>query len=427
MEIFRPHSEKQQSAILSTKKFTVLGTGIQYGKTLSGAVWMKRHIHTYVDKTDNFLILAPTYKILQQSTLPAFLSIMEGVGKYLEGKSIFKVNDGGTVYIRSANDPDSMVGITNVRAAWADEAGLLSLYAFENLQARCSFKEAPMMFTTSPYSLNWIYKDLIRPFKKGLREDVHLVQAASNENPYFPAEEYERRKRTMDPRRFRMIYGGEWERPEGLVYDCFSEEYNICPPIQLPTDTLYYGGIDWGFRDPFVIIIRAITIYGHQYDISEFYKTGLRPSDIVDIIAQKHRVFGVKRFFADPSRPEMIQECQSKKLPVIAADNSIQIGVDRYYELIKSGKYKVFSGMCPHLIDEIDSYHFPEEQDLKVDQNKSKAIEMPVDQNNHCLDAARYITMGTHAGTEKIAPKVPEQIQIAKRRIGTSSARYEQY
>lgn len=406
--IFRPHSQKQQDAILSDRKFTVLGTGIQYGKTTVGAVWLKRFIHTFIDKSDNFLILAPTYKILQQSTLPAFLSVMTGMGTYLKADSVFKVNDGGTVYIRSAKDPDSIVGITNIRAAWADEAGLLSLYAFENLQARCSFKNAPMIFTTSPYSLNWIYKDLIKPVRRGLRDDVCLIQAASNENPYFPAEEFENRKKTMDPRRFKMIYGGEWDRPEGLVLDCFSEEFNICKPWALPNDTSYYAGVDWGYRDPFVIIVRGITIYGDQFEVSEFYKSGLKPSQVIDIMEQKQTTFNIKRFFCDPSRPDMISECQARKIHAVAADNSIQYGIDKYYELINSRKYKIFEGACPHLQDEIDSYHYPEEQDLGPDQSKSKSFELPVDQSNHCIDAARYLTLGTHRSKEKFVPKVPE-------------------
>ncbi len=400
--VFRPHSLKQEQAILSNKKFNICGTGIQWGKTRVGAVWMKRKCHEFTSKDDNFIIGAPTYKIMMQSTLPAFLPLMAGCGHYLKSDNVFKINGGGTIYIRSMNDPDSIVGITNVRAFWGDEAGLFTLYSFENIQARCAFKDAPMMFTTSPYSLNWIYKDLIRPFKRGIRDDIFLVQASSSENPYFPQEEFERRKKTMDPRRFRMIFGGEWERPEGLVYDCFSEEDNIVDSFHLDQNhTSYYAGVDWGFRDPFVIVVRAISIFGDHYDVTEFYKTGMKPSDIIDTMVRFQSVYKIKNFFCDPSRPDMILECQTRGVPAIAADNDIKKGIDKYYELIKSKKYKVFRGQCPHLVDEIDSYHYPEEKDLRPDQSKAKNFEIPVDQNNHCCDAARYVTLGTHVSAEK--------------------------
>lgn len=406
---FTCHSKKQEDGIFSTKKITAALTGIQYGKTTIGAVWMRRQVHEHTSKSDNFLVCAPTYKILQQSTLPSFLSFMSGIGKFQKSDSIYKINGGGTVYIRSLSDADSIVGITDVRAAWADECGKLSLYAWENLQARASFKDAPIMLTSSPYSLNWVYKDIVRPVKKGQRlDEINLIQARSDENPYFPKSEYDQRKKTMDPRRFKMLYGGEWEQPEGIVYDCYDEELNTCDPFQLPSSTEYFGGIDWGYRDPFVLLIRGFSPYGDVFEVSEFYKTGLKPSEIVDVINQKWRVWGVKRFYCDPSRPDMIAELNSHKIPAVKADNDIQKGIDSYYELIKSRKYKIFRGKCPFLNDELDCYHYPEEVDLKPDQSKAKNFELPVDTNNHCLDAARYLTLGTHRSTIKHTPKVPE-------------------
>ena len=405
---FRPHSPKQEQALRANKKFNIVGTGIQWGKTSVGAVWLKRHIHQFTDKNDAFIILAPTYKILQQSTLPAFLRVMDGVGRYLKSDSVFDVYGGGRVYIRSAQNPDSIVGITNVRAAWADEAGLLTLYASENLQARCAFKQAPMIITTSPYSLNWLYKDLIRPAKKGTRDDVCLIQAASWENPYFPREEYERRKKTMDPRRFRMIFDGDWERPEGLVYDCFDENLNMVDPFPLPSATEYYAGIDWGFRDPFVLIVRAFSPYGDVFDVSEFYKTGLTPSQIVEVCRQKQTVYGIKRFYCDPSRPDMIEELGRNGVTAVGADNDIRKGIDAFYELIKSRKYKIFRDSCRNLQDELDTYHYPEEADLKPDQDKPRDFELPVDQNNHCCDAGRYLSIMTKRSGIKLAPRVPD-------------------
>lgn len=161
--IFKPHSLKQEQALFSTKPITICSTGIQWGKSTVGAMFIKKLMHTFTDSRDNFLITAPTYKIMQQATLPEFLRVMEGCGEYNKGDAVFKMHHGGTCWLRTGTDPDSVVGITNVRGVWGDEAGLFSLYFHENIQARASIKEAPIIYTTSPYSLNWIYTDYIRP------------------------------------------------------------------------------------------------------------------------------------------------------------------------------------------------------------------------------------------------------------------------
>lgn len=118
MQVFKPHSDKQDQAIFSKKKIVILATGIQFGKTTVGALRTKLAMHKHRDESDNFLITAPTYKILQQATLPEFLRVMKGLGEYSKGDAVFKMYNGGTAYFRTGTDPDSVVGITNVRHCW---------------------------------------------------------------------------------------------------------------------------------------------------------------------------------------------------------------------------------------------------------------------------------------------------------------------
>jgi PBSX family phage terminase large subunit len=404
--VFIPHSLKQQNAILSEAKTTLLCTGIQFGKTTAGSLWMKRLMHTYTDKTDNFIITSPNYKIMQQSTLPAFLKFMDGFGEYRKGDAIFEMHDGGVCYLRTATEPDSIVGITDVRGIWGDEAGKYSLYFWENMQARSSFKNCPIMLTTSPYSTNWVFKELIKPTKAGKREDVNLIQASSNENPHFPKEEFERRKRVMDFRRFAALYLGEFERMHGLVYDCFDDNIHQCDDFGLPSGTKYYAGVDWGHTDPFVIVVRAITPSGHHFQVSEFYKTRLTISDQIIAAKQKKQIFGIERFYADPSQPGSIEEFNRNGLPTVGADNDIRRGIDVHYELIRSGKFKIFKNTSPHSLDEYSTYHYPEPEDLDPDQDSKEAL--PVGQNDHSMDATRYVTISTvKVSTTKIRPKLP--------------------
>lgn len=394
---FIPHSDKQELAVLSDKPIVVLACGIQFGKTKSGAVKTKMMMHTYTDPTDNFLIVAPTYKIMQQSTLPEFLRIMDGYGTYSKGDSIFNMDGGGTCYFRTATDPDSIVGVTNVRFIWGDEAGLYSLYFWENMQARAAFKEAQIMLTTSPYTMNWLYKDIIRPFMKGRgdHENIELIQAASVENPYFPKSVWERNKATMDPRRFNSMFGGQWDKMEGLVYDLFDEETFVVDPFSLPKGTKFYGGVDWGYTNPFAMTIRAVTPDNFHYQVAEHYEQGLTIHDMVHVAKTIKQVWGVERFFCDPSSPANIEEFNRAGLGAVGADNDIRLGIDMHYHLMRDGKFKIFRGAHKYTTDEMETYHYPDDEEQRG-PNQDHRERLPVKRNDHLMDAIRYVSRHTH-------------------------------
>lgn len=410
--VFKPHSLKQEDLIFSEANLTVAGTGTQWGKSQAGTLWMQRQIFDNKDPKANFIIASPSYKIMQQSILPYFLTHIGPFGHYSKVDATFKFDGGGTVYFRTETDPDSIVGIPNVKAGWIDEAGKIRLYFWENYRARAAAKGAKTLLTTSPYTLNWLYKDIIKPKLNGKFTDneVTLIQAASWENPYHSLYNEEVRKKekdAMDARRFNMIYGGEWGNMVGLVYDCFDEDM-VIPAFTLPTGTVYYAGIDWGYTDPFVLVVRAITPSGHHFQVSEFVKTQMTITDIIEIARQKHRTFGIKHFYAGPDQPGYIEEFNRNGLPCIPADNDIRRGVDKHYELIKSDRYQIFQGTSPYTLDEMATYHYPEPAELKPDQSSKE--QKPVGQDDHCMDANRYCTIMTCVSAgQKHVPKVPSE------------------
>lgn len=401
-----PHSEQQERALSSEAPIMLLATGIQFGKTTVLGLRMKQAMHTYRDKLDNFIITSPTYKILSQSTLPPFLRYMDGCGKYHKQDNVFEMYGGGSCYFRTATDPDSVVGITNVRHIAADEAGLYSLYFWENIQARAAFKNAHIDLGTSPYSLNWVYKDLIRPKQKdyNARPDVDYIKAKSTDNPFFPKEYYERMRATMDERRFRSMFGGEWERHDGIVYNCFEDGENTCTPFELPAGTEYYAGIDFGYTAPFAMVVVGITPDKSFYQITEIYKTGLTVLDMIKLCKQKMQYYPIKTFYCDPSSPGNIEEMSRAGIPATAANNEIRKGIDLTYELMKSRRYKLFRGDNKFTIDELDAYHYPSEDEIKQDTEVDD--ELPVKQGDHLCDAIRYLVSAQYQGFHRREPVV---------------------
>lgn len=375
---------------------------------------MQRQLFTFMEERDNFIVAAPSYKILQQSIIPYFLYHLGPWGDYSKADAVFRVKRGGTCYFRTETDPDSIVGIPNVRAGWLDEAGKLRLYFWENYQARAASKGAKTLLTTSPYSRNWLYKDIIKPKLEGKFPEIKLIQAASWENPYHTLSDPKKRaeiRATMDPRRFDMIFGGEWGQMSGLVFDCFDEDRHTVDPFSLPPGTTFIGGIDWGYTEPFVNVQRAITPDGRHYQVSEYYKTGLTPSKCIDSMVEKAKVFGTKRYWCGHEQPGLIEEANRAfsqagiKCSAQKADFDLTRGNGLHYKLIASGKYKVFKGSSPNTLDEYSTYHYPDPKDLSPDQD-SKELK-PVGQYDHAMSANRFITIHESRSDLKHTPKSP--------------------
>lgn len=431
-DIFAAHSMKQERALFAQKRILLLGTGTQWGKTSVGAVRMKWKICEYPGPNNNFIITSPSYPTMAQSTLPPFLRVMQGYGTHDKKDNCFKLHRGGTVWLRTETDQDSIVGITNVRHIWCDEAGKYRLYFWENIQARADFFGCQVDLTTSPYALNWIYKDLIKPTQAGLRDDVDLISASSWENPYhslhdpdpkIQAQKIEDKLSTMDERRFKAIYGGSWEKMEGLVYDCWDDVENTIAPFALPPGTRYFAGIDWGYNpDPFALVIRGITPDGRHYGVSEFVKTKMTINDIIPLVRAKKYQYNIETFYCDPSQPASIEELNRNGCTAVGAKNDIRQGLDAHYELIKTRKYKHFTGAMAFTKDELETYHYPEPKDLKPDQNSKELL--PVDQGNHCLDAERYVTVMTYrTGHIRLTPHVNDGTRVKKETITDKLAR----
>jgi hypothetical protein len=406
--IFKPHSDKQENAIFSEKRIVLCSTGIQWGKTTVGAIRSKLLIHKHSTENCNHIITAPSYKILSQATTPEFLKIMIGCGEYKKADAVFEVNSGAKVFFRTATDPDSIVGITNVYSIWGDEAGLYPYYFWTNILGRSKLKQCPITLTTSLYSFNWVAKELIREYVRGLRDDLHLCQAESKENPYFPLEEYEKAKKTMNPSRFAMMYGGRPSKREGMVYECFDEDLNTCEPFDLPSDAQVWAGIDWGYTQPFSCSIVAKLSNQRYFLVSEFYQTRLTIDEIIDTLKQRTSIWNIQRFYAGPDQPGYIKALNKAGLPCSPAKNDVKEGVDHVYSLINAGKFQAFRGMCPNHMDEFENYHWPQLKDLKPDEDDKDPN--PVKQNDHSMDSLRYCLISIAKKlTNKTTVKVPKE------------------
>lgn len=309
------------------------------------------------------------------------------MGHFDRQRMILTGKSGFTIYFRSLDDPDSIEGIT-ADAVWLDEAGKMKRQAWVNALGRVSKTGGRILLTTTPYNLQFVYTDIYKPWKEKDVEhgynDIDVIQFSSPTNKYFPKESYEQGKRLLSTAEFERRYNGSFTRLKGLVYD---DIFDIAGDFkegvlidELPEFEYIVGGIDWGYEDPAVLIGVGVSTEGHVYVMDEFYRSKL---DVTEFrrMAQDFRLGNkVGYYYADKSRPENVKFFNSGGIPTNKANNDINWGISIIRSLIKAKKLHIHT-RCVNLLEEFRSYQM-EEDDAKK--------ELPVDENNHALDALRY-------------------------------------
>lgn len=411
--------QHQERAVFSKKRITALISGIQGGKTRVGGLWMSRKIAMHDEPKNTFIVAGPNFKLMEKSTIPWMLSLLKGCGTYDRNKYRFNLNGGATLWFGSMTDNDSVEGATNVKGIWIDEAGKLRYQAWINLLARSSFSQCDIFLTTTPYALNWLYKEIYLPWQQGTRDDIDVIQFRSCDNPYFPKEEYELQKKLLDPRIFEMKYGGTFQRMAGLVYPELDERNYIENSLPSPQFYNYYAGVDIGFANPFAVVVRAIKKDGTQdIQVAEFYRSFLNPVERTEVIKQMHQVYKFKNIWVDSANPDDIALFVTAGLPAqpvnkasTAGQGSIAFGIQLHQEIIKTKVYRIIPERNPHTLDEYSTYHYEE-----TDDTQEKSIkEAPVKVKDHLMDANRYVTLMTIQERSKAQePYKPEPTHLQK-------------
>ena len=395
-----------------------------------GAVWFLQEIYSLylAGKRGDYLLCAPTIKILNQSTLPKFKEwFPDDWGVWREQRQCFELVWGDKIYTRSADEPDYLEGLTAL-AAWLDEAGQMDYEAWVNIQGRLSINQGRAMITTTPYTKPWLKKELIQRAGRinnntpvpGGDQSIHLVTWTSVDNPAFPEVEYQRMEKTLSPEIFKRRYQGKFTTLEGLVYKSFSPEKHIIKPFPLPADWVRFGGADFGNTNPTAIIPVAkkpevrdkdgkVIEKAKFYVYRELYK-------VKPLLAEIHTFLEAEGFsyvLGDPSAAQQMDELKRYYgfTRIQPADNKIDIGIERIDTLLREDRLFFFEDRCPNTIREISEYHYPAPSEDRVIKDKPVAI------NNHAMDALKYAFSRDITGLYQPKQKKPNRKLEVGRRI----------
>ncbi len=416
-------------------RIVVMVAGTGSGKTFSAA----RILYPFFERgglARTHLWTEPTYKMLVRVLLPTVLPFLDAyrMGIFRKGDMLYELAGGGRILFGSADIPNSLQGAHIDGTIWADEVGLYSEEAWEVLEQRAALYQAPMLATTTPYTLPWLERRLAKPAEDPQQRTYRLIQFPSFWNPAYPREEYERQKRMLPKDKFDRLYRGLFVRIGGIVFDSFDESRNVAviTPIE-GTRRLHVkpgnapefeteivsarAGMDWGWApDPGCLLLGGKDALGRLFVWGEHYETHVQvergTNEGADTwIARAlawHRQWGLDALYCDPSRPSDIQLMRDYGLPAVGAENNQEYGIDAVNQQMMplGGGYGmgcyIASNRCPNLVRTIGTY---------VRQKRSDGdgyLPRPApNQEDHGEDTLRYLIAGDRRKADVSAAGVP--------------------
>lgn len=378
----------QARAWKSDRRYVAVVAGTGGGKTWFGPIWLYREITAHPG--EDFLVVAPTYGLLQRVTFPEFMRfmghMMPGVlSQYRSMERTLYLPTGSRVFFGSADRPVTLEGV-HVRAAWLDEAGQMKRLAWEVATRRVGHKLGRILLTTTPYNLGWLKTEVFDLWTAG-DQDYDVIQFPSVENPTYPRGEYERARKTLPDWKFQMFYNGRFTRPLGLVYQDFDASVNLVEPFEIPSDWRVYAGVDWGWTNPTAHIYLAVDHDDHGYLFGEYYECERHAEESGRKLMENTEGLDLEGVFCDPENPEAIDRYVNLGLPADKAENAIIPGITEVITLFKSKQLSVFRGLT-NLLDEMEGYMW------QTGTGGEELKDRPVDEHNHACDAMRYAVMG---------------------------------
>lgn len=198
----------------------------------------------------------------------------------------------------------------------------------------------------------------------------------------------------------KRLLDGDWDVFEGAFFDEWSESLHTIEPPRTPEDGPLpshwnkFGGLDWGYRDPFAFALCAMDEYGDEHVIESIKVAGLTNE------AQADKVCGVLSRWGVPKSDFLISADKSmwnqKTINGLKAEADIeafhkaglrcapssstrQHGWSQMRRLMHDKRLKVWKGYNAELIR-----LFPEMQYAEAGED------MDTDGDDHLHDALRY-------------------------------------
>lgn len=341
----------------------------------------------------NALVVRKTYRTLLDSCFAQLKWAVNrlGVKDYFDFKlsplEIIYKPTGQKILFRGLDDPLKVTSVTvdvgSLCFLWIEEAyEIMSESDFDMLDEsirgevpKGHFKQITLTF--NPWNeRHWIK----RRFFDKVDKDVLAITTNYTCNEWLDRSDlnvFERMKEN-NPRRYQVAGLGNWGIVDGLIYENFEERQFTLEDVK---DYKTVAGLDFGYtNDPTAFFIGFLDKKDSiLYVWDEMYSKGLSNKKIYENI--KNMGYSKEKITGDSAEPKSIDELKGYGLRIKGAKkgkDSILNGIQWIQDL-----KIIIHPRCNNFLTEISNYQW--------DKDKfGKALNRPIDDFNHLLDAMRY-------------------------------------
>ena len=379
-------------------RFCCVCAGVRSGKSTHAARKFLWRIGRDMGTKSTWLrywCIAPTYALadVQFEMLHEAFAEIGITGSFNAQKHRWDFDDQGfTIYFVST-DRHRNLRARGLDGLWVTEAGALPGNVWhERIYSRLADKNGWAILEGTPEGLNW-WHELCHtaPQLGGKDPDTFYGQWATWQNEAVPAlvAECEKAKTRLPERYYRREFEADWTAFQGQIYDEFQYHSHVVPADQIPPRATWREirfGLDWGYATPGAIVVCIRDSENRWYVVDEVHTAG----KLIEWWASEVRRLALEwgspwTIRCDPSRPEHIAKFRDEGIhAAMGADNSVLTGIAAVATALhvrpELGPGLLISAKCTALIKEIQGYQW----------RKDGAIEEPIKQNDHAVDALRY-------------------------------------
>ena len=184
-----------------------------------------------------------------------------------------------------------------------------------------------------------------------------------------------------NPRRYNIEGLGNWGIAEGLIYNNFEELDFDIEEIKKRKNIKSAFGLDFGYtNDPTAFICALVDLDNMEIFIfDEHYQKAMSNKMIVDMI--KYKGYAKERIIGDSSEPKSIDDIKKQGIYRIKGARKGKDSILNGIQYIQDFKIYVHP-KCENTLIELSNYVW--------DTKDGNAINKPIDDYNHLMDALRY-------------------------------------
>jgi phage terminase large subunit len=359
------------------------------------------------------LVVRKTRESLTESGLFTFEKHVIGDGHPLIGNLTRNhrqhyLYDNGSEMVVGGMDKASKIMSTEYDVIYVQEAIELTENDWESLTTRLRNYRAPVQQLISDTNPDRPTHWLKAREQSGA---LQMIESRHEDNPRLwrsgawtrEGREYIGKLDALTGARRERLRFGRWVQAEGVVYE-FDRAVHLVDRFPVPADWRRVRSIDFGFTNPFVCLWGAIDNDGRLYIYREMYRTRVPPEEAAETVKALTAGEQIEATVADHDAGDRATFL-IHGIRTIAATKSIADGIQKVQARLKvqpDGRPRLFvmrdslagrdealveAKRTTCLVEEFDSYVWPK----GVDGKPTK--EEPVKDNDHAMDALRYLVM----------------------------------